>query len=129
MSLPRKRTVAPLILAAALAACGESEPEVVGPPEPLNRAADAPPLEAPPPMIVRTPSYRCDDGGPLFVSVMTDENFVTVRDRLEDVPVRLDRQAETGRYEGQGRMLSGTGATVRYASAGRPEQECRAAAE
>lgn len=126
MSVPRKSLLAAFLLPAALAACGEPEPEQVGP-EPLNRAADAPPLKAPPPMIIRTASYRCDDRGALYVSVMTDESYVTMRDRLGDVPVRLDRNAQTGRYEGQGRTLTGTGDTVRYASADRPEQECRAA--
>ena len=114
-------------LVASLGACGERAPEQVAAPEPLNRAADAPPLAEPPPMIVRTPQYRCDDGGPLYVSVLSDEGHVTLRDTLQAVPVRLDRSAETGRYEGAGRMLSGTGNTVRYSSPERPEQECRAA--
>jgi hypothetical protein len=127
MPLVRKCIFAALLIP-ALAACGEREPEKVGP-EPLNRAADAPPLKAPPPMIVRTASYRCDDRGALYVSVMTDESYVTMRDRVGDVPVRLDRNAETGRYEGQRRTLTGAGDTVRYASADRPEQECRAADE
>lgn len=127
MSHQRRPLFAALTLAVAIVACGQPETEQVGPPEPLNRAADAPPLKEPPPMIVRAPSYRCDDGGPLYVSVMTDESFVTVRDRQEDVPARLDRNPESGRYEGQGRTLSGIGATVRYSGPERSEQECREA--
>jgi hypothetical protein len=78
-------------------------------------------------MVVRTPRYRCDDGGALFLSVLTDDSYLTLRDTLRDVPVRLDLNPQTGRYEGQGRMLTGTGDTVRYAAPERPEQECRAA--
>ncbi len=127
MPLLRKATLSALVLPLALAACGEPEPEQVGSPEPLNRAAGAPPLAEPPPMIVRTPSYRCDDGGALFLSVLTDDSYLTLRDTLRDVPVRLDLNPQTGRFEGEGRMLSGTGDTVRYAAPERPEQECRAA--
>ena len=108
----------------------QREPGQVGPANTGNAAAEARPSPVtPPPMIVRTPSYRCDDGGALYVSVLSDENRVTLRDRIADVPVPLERNAGSGRFEGSERTLSGTGDTVRYSGPQRPEQECRAADE
>lgn len=129
MPFPQPLLFAALIALPALAGC-RREPESAGPAEPASNAAEALPApQAPPPMIVRTPSYRCDDGGALYISVLSDENRLTLRDRLSDVPVPLEKNAATGLFEGGGRTLSGAGDTVRYSSPQRPEQECRAAEE
>ncbi|MGZ8345780.1 MAG: hypothetical protein ACXWUP_01575 [Allosphingosinicella sp.] len=86
-----------------------------------NAAAPA----AMPPMVVRSPAYRCDDGRALYVDVLTDENAVNVRDSRADVPKLLAREGGTGPFSGPDRSLSGTGDVVRYAGPGRSEQECR----
>ena len=130
MSRSRAAFAAILGVPIALAACGPQE-ERIGPDPSENRAAAdpaPPPLAEPPPMVVRSPAYRCDDGRALYVDVMSDEGFVNVRDARPDIPVRLDRNPETEQYEGQGRTLSGAGEAVRYSAPGRPDQACRVTA-
>lgn len=78
-----------------------------------------------PPMIVRSPAYRCSDGNALYVDVLSDENAVTVRDSRSDIPVRLTRDAPGEPFTDDGRTLSGTGTEVRYSSPERPSQVCR----
>lgn len=79
----------------------------------------------PPPMIARSAAYRCDDGKALYVDILTDDDVVNVRDSRKDLPVRLARDAETQRYLGENRSLSGRGDEVRYSSPERPNQNCR----
>ena len=81
----------------------------------------------PPPMIARSVAYRCDDGKALYVDVLTDDDIVNVRDSRQDIPVRLIRNEETQRFEGEDRYLSGRGAEVRYNAPERQNQSCRAA--
>ncbi len=81
-----------------------------------------------PPMVVRSPSYRCDDGNALYVDVLDDKSGVLVRDTRADIPTRLSSDNEGGPYAGEERTLSGTGSEVRYSSPDRPGQTCREAA-
>ncbi len=81
-----------------------------------------------PPMVVRSPSYRCDDGKALYVDILDDKSGVLVRDTRADVPTTLSSDSEGGPYPGQERTLSGTGSEVRYSSPDRPDQTCREAA-
>lgn len=81
-----------------------------------------------PPMVVRSPSYRCDDGKALYVDVLDDKSGVLVRDTRADIPTRLSSESEGGPYAGEERTLSGTGSEVRYSSPDRPSQSCREAA-
>lgn len=80
-----------------------------------------------PPMVQRSPAYRCDDGRALYVDVMTDKRALLVRDSRPDTPVRLERDGDEGPFSGGGRTLSGTGSEVRYLSEERPTQTCREA--
>lgn len=80
-----------------------------------------------PPMVVRSPSYRCDDGKALYVDVLDDKSGVLVRDTRADIPTRLSSENEGGPYAGDERTLSGTGSEVRYSSPDRPNQSCRQA--
>lgn len=80
-----------------------------------------------PPMVVRSPSYRCDDGKALYVDVLDDKSGVLVRDTRADIPTRLSSENEGGPYAGEERTLSGTGNEVRYSSPDRPNQSCRQA--
>lgn len=88
--------------------------------------ADVEPAELPP-MIERSPAYRCDDGHALYVDVLTDEKSVMVRDTRADIPLRLKRSAADEPFAGSQRTLSGTGAEVRYSTPERPDQTCRQA--
>lgn len=90
--------------------------------EPLN-----PETAELPPMIERSPSYRCTDGDALYVDVLTDGNAVMVRNSRSDIPVRLTRSEAGESFSGEERTLSGTGAEVRYSAPGRPDQICREA--
>ncbi|MCF8706480.1 hypothetical protein [Rhizorhapis sp. SPR117] len=80
-----------------------------------------------PPMIVKSASYRCDDGGALYIDIMSDENVVSVRDIRREVPAPLERDTETEVFTGSERSLSGTGDEVSYSGPGRPDQTCRIA--
>ena len=89
--------------------------------------AEIPPLDQPPPMIVRSASYRCDDGKALYVDVLTDESIVAVRDSRGDTPKRLHRESDAQPFTGEGRTLTGVGPEVRYSSQERASQSCRQA--
>lgn len=119
---------AALVGCAALAGCdrGTSNGQNGGSLEAQQQENTAQPAELPP-MVVRSPSYRCDDGKALYVDVLTDDNVVIVRDSRADLPTRLSRQAGSDPFGGEEHSLSGTGDVVRYSAPGRPEQECRAA--
>lgn len=80
-----------------------------------------------PPMVVRSASYRCDDGRALYVDILDDKAAVLVRDSRADIPTRLAREGDEGPFEGDERSLSGTGSEVRYSSPDRPAQSCRQA--
>ena len=77
-----------------------------------------------PPMISRSPSYRCTDGDALYVDVLTDGNSVMVRDSRADVPTQLTRSGDDEPFTGDDRSLSGTGREVRYSTPERPDQSC-----
>lgn len=129
---PRKSAplASSLAALALLAACGGESDSAGGT---ANRAMtneaaalEPPPLEAPPPMVARSVSYRCDDGRALYVDILTDESVVNVRDARSDLPNRLERESEDAPFVGEERTLSGTGTEVRYSGPDRPEQSCRA---
>lgn len=117
-------------LSFGLAGCGsegdEREPTAQ---EIADVAANVTDAEAPepPPMVVSSPSYRCDDGNALYVDVLTDENAVNVRDTRQDLPTRLTREDGEGPFTADNRSLSGVGDEVQYSAPDRPNQTCRAA--
>lgn len=119
---------------AILAACGTEPPEApqstqdeAGTDLEQNRTATLDPADMPPP-IVRSRSYRCDDGNALYVDVLQDKHVVLVRNSRSDVPTRLERESDAGPLTADGFSLSGTGNEVRYSSPERPSQACREAA-
>lgn len=124
-------TILGIAATVGLAACGSEGEEREPTQEELNAiAANAATAEAPepPPMVVRSASYRCDDGNALYVDVLTDENAVNIRDTRQDLPTRLTREDGDGAFTAEGRSLSGVGEEVRYSAPDRPDQTCRAAA-
>ena len=119
-----------LCAAALVAGCGgervrEQDLEVANQ---VAERPELPPIEAPPPMIARSASYRCDDGKALYVDILTDDASVNVRDSRSDIPKLLKRETEGAPFTGEERTLSGTGDEVSYSSPDRPKQSCRAAA-
>ena len=80
----RRAFLAPCFVAsAALASCGNEPPaqnQVAGDNQPeQNQTATLDPADMPAP-IVRSPSYRCDDGNALYVDVLQEKEAVLVRD-------------------------------------------------
>lgn len=126
--------IASIVCLAALStsACNRQSEDVPGNETvAANEDAAAEPLNAEtgelPPMISRSPAYRCTDGNALYVDVLTDENAVMVRDTRADVPVRLTRSSADEPFTGEGRSLSGRGSEISYSSPERPGQTCREA--
>ena len=131
MKMRQRAALWAVALAGALASCG-SDMNGTGDRKAAEQGnASAVGAEAPaelPPMVLRSASYRCDDGDALYVDVLTGEDAVSVRDSRADVPTRLVRENGSGPFAGEGRTLSGIGEEVQYSAPNRPEQECRAAA-
>ncbi len=128
----------PLLLAAcaaslSLAACQQKEPEVVQTSvDPQAEALKtAPPVELPPAIKVAK-TYRCKDNSLVYISFMTDDVTVAVRDKQEEPPVATLKapapgQAFVGQGEtGKGYALSGSGDTVSYTSPDSGTQSCKA---
>lgn len=113
----------------ALTACGSDEPEVIdrGPPDPLgDQLNDAAPVELPPSVKV-SKTYRCKDGGLLFVDFMSDDKTALVKTAKEGTATKL-LMAEPGKpftAEG-GYSLTGNGDTVTAELPGKGSQSCKA---
>lgn len=130
--MTHRSTASFLVLALAAAATAACEDEVPPPAQNMSEVdvlTDANLAEemGPPPMVASSPAYRCDDGGALYVDVLTDENAVNVRDSRDDLPTRLTREGGEGPFTGDGRTLSGTGDEITYSAPDRPDQTCRVA--
>lgn len=76
--------------------------------------------------VIRRVSYICADGSEVRVDVLADPYTVSIREGRSVTSRLLRRRSETVPFEDGQRALSGTGAQVRYARPGRPEQICRA---
>lgn len=127
---------------AGLAACGESEPEVVNemydPSDAEELAADEADLEVPP-MVRASRSYRCADNSVIYVTFYTNDTQVGVASERGAPPTILRNEAlaaaeadtaetgeETGdaaepeaaegpvRFSNDGTTLVGTGDSVTY---------------
>lgn len=111
----------------SLAACGQSEPEVVNTvvdPQ-AEELAKAPPVELPP-AIKSTKTYRCKDNSLVYATFMTDEVTAAVRDKQEEPPLAtLKAETPGGPFKAEGFALSGSGDTVTYTSPDSGTQSCK----
>lgn len=111
----------------ALSACGEQEPEVVGG---TVSAADADMNNATPvtlpPMVKASHTYRCKDGGLIFVDFMSDDKTANLRTEKDGKPTVLiaDEAGKPFAAEG-GFALEGTGDTVTATLPGKGAQSCK----
>lgn len=130
-----------MVAFAGLAACGESNPEVVGEMYDPNDAEELAAEEANtevPPMVRASRSYRCADNSVVYVTFYTNDTQVGVASDRSAPPTILANEAmasadaetdmgaeagdeaaapeETGpaRFAGQGHTLVGTGDSVTY---------------
>jgi hypothetical protein len=122
----------PLISAAALltlSACGEKEPEVVGgtvsaaDEDDANNAAPV----ALPPMVKSSHTYRCKDGGLIFVDFMSDDKTVNVKTDKEGAPTVLKAEEVGKPFKAEGGFeLTGSGDHVTATLPGKGAQSCKA---
>ncbi len=117
----------------ALIGCQKPEPEVVqsNVDQQAEALKSAPPVELPP-AIKAAKTYRCKDNSLVYVSFMTDDVTVAVRDKQEEPPVATLKapapgQAFVGQGDsGKGFSLSGSGDNVTYTSPDSGTQTCKA---
>jgi predicted small lipoprotein YifL len=116
--------VAPLM---ALAACGQSEPEVVGgPADPMaDKLANAKPIELPP-SVKANKTYRCKDNSLIYVDFLSDDKTANLRTEKGGKPTRLVA-AEPGKpFTAEGGFeVSGSGSTITAAVPGKASQSCK----
>lgn len=118
----------------SLAACGQSEPEVVGgiQDDAVTIAAKNAAPVALPPAIASSKTYRCKDNSLFYANFLTDGVSANVRDKQEDPPsVNLVAPAAGQPFEGvapagEGFRLVGSGDTVTYTSPEGGTQVCNA---
>jgi hypothetical protein len=120
--------LAPLFAAAALlalAACNQSEPEVIDTnPDPMaNQLANATPVELPP-AVTDSAIYRCKDNSIVYVDFLGDKTQANVRTEKGGVPVAVKAATAGEPLTGEGASVSGSGKTVQIAVKGGAAQSC-----
>lgn len=112
---------------AALSACGQSEPEVVGgPADPMkDQLAKAAPVELPP-AVKDSRTYRCKDNSLLFVDFMADDKTANLRTDKTGKPTKLVA-AEAGQpFTAEGFTVEGNGTQITATTPGKGAQSCKA---
>jgi hypothetical protein len=115
------------LLLLSLAACGQSQPEVIDSnPDPLaNKLANAAPVELPP-AVKDSVIYRCKDNSIVYVDFLSDDKSANVRTEQGGTPVHVTAEAPGQTLTGDGYSVAGTGKTVQIAVKGGAAQTCRA---
>lgn len=112
-------------LALTLAACGQSEPEVIETnPDPMaNKIANAAPVELPP-AVKDSVIYRCKDNSIVYVDFLSDDKSANVRTEKGGTPVQVKADEAGKPMTAEGYSVSGTGKTVQIAVKGGAAQTC-----
>ncbi|ATE66608.1 hypothetical protein [Rhizorhabdus dicambivorans] len=118
-------TAAVLGSALLLTACGKPETITADDNDPdaatLNAAS---PVELPP-MVTASRTYRCADGGLVYVDFFS--NNTAAYKTAKDAPGTTLTAAEPGKpYTAEGYSVSGDGPQVEIAAPGKPAQSCKA---
>lgn len=124
LSLPLL-AAAPLFL---LAACGQSEPEVVGgPADPMkDQLANAAPITLPP-AVKDSRAYRCKDNSLLFVDFFADDVTANLRTEKNGTPTKLVAEAPGKPFVAEGGYeVDGNGASITATVPGKSAQNCKA---
>lgn len=120
----------PLALAplAVLAACGDSQPEVVGgPADPMaEQLANAAPVTLPP-AVKDSRTYRCKDNSLVFVDFLADDVTANLRTEKAGAPVKLlaDKAGDPFKADG-GYEVAGSGAAITATLPGKDSVACKA---
>jgi hypothetical protein len=118
-------TVAALGSALLLTACGKPETINSGDNDPdaaaLNAAA---PVELPP-MVKASRTYRCKDGGLVYVDFMSNNTALYKTDKAA-AGTALTAPEAGKPYTADGYSISGDGPQVEIAAPGKPAQSCKA---
>ena len=121
----------PLISAAALltlSACGNDKPEVVGSTvssADADAEANAAPVELPP-MVKASHTFRCKDGGLIFVDYMSDDKTAMLKTGKEGAATKLVAEEVGKPFKAEGGFeLSGTGPEVNATLPGKGAQSCK----
>ena len=113
----------------SLAACGQSEPEVIeANPDPQAEALKNAPQVELPPAIVASRSYRCKDNSLVYIDFMSN-NTALVRKAKGAEPPLATVTAETagGEYKSaDGFTVSGNSEQITYTSPKGGSQSCKA---
>ena len=122
------KSLYPLLMLAALAACQKSEPEVIDtrPPDPNASAlANAAPVELPP-AIKSQKTYRCKDNSLAYVTWYQGDKQVDVRVEENGAPTKLMSGGGSPWTSAVGWTLAGDEADIMLTVAGKSPQTCHA---
>lgn len=122
------KSLYPLILLAALAACEKKAPEVIDTraPDPNAAAlANAAPVELPP-AIRAQKTYRCKvDNSLVYVTWFQGDKFVDARDTKDGAPTRLESTTGSSPWTSAvGWTVEGDTETVRITVPGKSPRDC-----
>lgn len=113
----------------SLAACGQSEPEVVNTTyDPQAEALKtAPPVELPP-AIQASRTYRCKDNSLVYIDFMSNNTALVRKSKGAEPPLAtLTTEAAGGEYKSpDGYSVSGNSEQITYASPNGGSQSCTA---
>lgn len=120
----RSTLFAALAAASALAACNNSQPEVVNTFDPQAEAlANAAPVELPP-AIQDSRTYRCRDNSLVYIDFYNN-NTAMIRTRRGTEPVATVTSPDgTAAYTGSGYSVSANAAEISYTAPGKGAQSC-----
>ncbi len=120
--------IAPVILAAALAACQQKEPEVLDSRSPDPNAAalaNAAPVELPP-AIRAQKTYRCKgDNSLVYVTWYQGDKILDARDAKDGPPTRLESTTGTAPWTSAvGWTVGGSDDEIRITVPGKGPRDC-----
>jgi hypothetical protein len=125
--MQNNRFLAAGAIAAALllAACNNSEPEVINTNiDPMaEQLKKAPPVKELPPAIASSKAYRCSDNSLFFVEFLTN-NTARLRTVRGGEFVALTAEGGNPPFTAEGHSVSGTGDTVRITAPGKNNLSC-----
>jgi len=124
----KQHILLPVAMLAALSACGQSQPEVVGnlPDPQAAELAAAKPVALPAP-IKDSRTYRCKDNSLIFVDFLADDMGANLRTEKTGVPTPLKATAKGEPFTAEGGYeVAGNGKSVSITLPGKAKQACTA---
>ncbi len=114
----------------SLAACGQSEPEVIeaGPVDPQAEALKNAPKVELPPAIVASRAYRCKDNSLVYIDFMSNNQAIVRKAKGAEPPLAtVTAETAGGAYKSaDGYTVSGNAEQITYSSPKTGSQSCKA---